>query len=220
MNTQNINFNFMNKDEPIIKDYSDTFVLASCILAFFFTIFFVLIPEKNIEKSGKELENFHKSVNLDWIDNFMVRGYALEDRNKKAQYLFAKDSVEEKIKFLITTHSILMEQKNNINKEIYLSQIMKDRKDILDYLIVQFQKNKETKFDCHFASCKDKEYRVTQEKLQTIKLFNLKLNNYYLDLINLYEKDKKHIVKVPEINFNVTKALTKEESKIYQEIRY
>ena len=69
-----------------------------------------------------------------------------------------------------------------------------------------------------FIDCKDKEYRVTQEKLQTIKLFNLKLNNYYLDLVNLYEKDNKNKVKVEEIKFNILKALDENERKIYNEI--
>lgn len=213
-----MNFNFTNKDEPVGKDNADILVGITCIIALIFTVFYILIPEKNIEKSGRELERFHQAVNVEWIDSTFTKGYSVEERVQKAQNTFGKENINEKVQFLIYTHSILMEQKNSEHRDIFLSQVMLDRKDILNYLTKQFNENKTTDFSCSFADCKDKEYRVTQEKLQTIKLFNLKLNNYYLDLINLYEKDKKNKVKVQDIKFNVLKALDEKERKIYSEI--
>lgn len=214
-----MSFNFTEKEIKKSKYDQDTFVGIFCVIAFIFTLLFILVPEKNIEKAGNDLDKFHSSLNLEWINPYLVKGYSMEDRVKKANDLSGKESIEDKMAFLLTVHSILMEQKLHKNRTQYLSQVMKDRRIIIDYLVAQFEDGKKTNFNCTFANCKDKEYKVTQEKLQTIKLVNLKLNRYYLDLINLYESEKKNKTSVEDIKVHIQKALTPEEQEQYQEMK-
>lgn len=214
-----MSFNFNEKEIQKPKYDQDTFVGIFCIIAFIFTVFFILVPEKNIEKAGNNLDKFHSSLNLEWINPYLVKGYSMEERVKKANELSGKEGIEDKMAFLLTVHSILMEQKLHKNRTQYLSQVMKDRRMIIDYLVTQFEEGKKTNFNCTFANCKDKEYKVTQEKLQTIKLINLKLNRYYLDLIDLYEPEKQNKTSVEDIKVNIQKALTTDEEKQFQEMK-
>lgn len=215
----NENFDFTEEEDKEERYYGDIVVAIASVIAFFIIVFFVLIPEKNIEKSGQELNRFYKVMNPDWVSETNVKGYSLKERTNKAEYLLGRKEIEDKMKFVTTVHSILIEQKINKNRNSYLSQIMKDRKTILSFLVKEFDENKQTSFNCHFATCKDKEYKVTQEKLQVIKLINLQLNHYYLDLFNLYEKDSKSKIKTENVKFEITPALSKEEIKWYEEMK-
>lgn len=214
-----MSFNFNEKEVKNKKYDQDTFVGVFCILALIFTMFFILVPEKNIEKAGISLDEFHSRLNIEWTSPYIVKEYLLEDRVKKADELLGKTNIQEKMEFLLTVHSILMEQKFNPNRIKYLSQIMKDRQVIVDYLVKEFKESKETNFNCMLADCKEKEYKVIQEKLDTIKLINLKLNFYYLDLINLYENNQKNKMEVQDIKLNIHKALTANEQKQYEEMK-
>ena len=57
-----MNFNFTNKDEPVGKDNADILVGITCIIALIFTVFYILIPEKNIDKMLL-LETINKTEN-------------------------------------------------------------------------------------------------------------------------------------------------------------
>ena len=112
-----------------------------------------------------------------------------------------------------------MYDKNNINRDIWLDKITKDRKVIISLLSDEVVLVKQTKFDCILANCKDKEQRVIKEKLQNIKAINMVMKDYYIDLINLYENNKKKKITKEDLHYEIETALNKDELKIYNEIK-
>lgn len=209
-------FSKLNKIE---NNNPDRVVFLGCLFSLIFTVFFVLIPEKNIENVGKNVDEFKKKVNLEWIDSNSIQGNTLEEKTLTAQYLYNQETLEGKLKFLNNVHSVLMYDKNNINRDVWLEKITKDRKVIISLLSDEVMLAKQTKFDCIFATCKDKEQRVIKEKLQNIKAINLTMKNYYIDLINLYENNKNKKIIKEELHYEIETALNKDELKIYNEIK-
>lgn len=211
-------FDFSKLPKVENKD-ADKMVMWACLFSLIFTVFFVLIPEKNIENVGRNIDEFKKKVNLEWIDSKTIQGNTLEEKILTAQYLYNQESLEGKLKFLNNVHSVLMYDKNNINRDIWLDKITKDRKVIISLLSDEVVLVKQTKFDCILANCKDKEQRVIKEKLQNIKAINMVMKDYYIDLINLYENNKKKKITKEDLHYEIETALNKDELKIYNEIK-
>jgi len=197
----------------------DRIVFWGCLVALMLTIFLVFIPEKNIENVGRNLDEFKNKVNLEWIDSNSIQGNTLEEKTLTAQYLYNQETLEGKLKFLNNVHSVLMYDKNNINRDVWLEKITKDRKVIISLLSDEVMLAKQTKFDCIFATCKDKEKMVIKEKLQNIKAINLTMKNYYIDLINLYEKNERKKIKNENNEYTIDSALTNDEMKIYNAMK-
>lgn len=219
MQLQNMSdFDFSKLPKVENKD-ADKMVMWACLFSLIFTVFFVLIPEKNIENVGRNIDEFKKKVNLEWIDSKTIQGNTLEEKILTAQYLYNQESLEGKLKFLNNVHSVLMYDKNNINRDIWLDKITKDRKVIISLLSDEVVLVKQTKFDCILANCKDKEQRVIKEKLQNIKAINMVMKDYYIDLINLYENNKKKKITKEDLHYEIETALNKDELKIYNEIK-
>jgi len=211
-------FDFSKLPKVENKD-ADKMVMWACLFSLIFTVFFVLIPEKNIENVGRNIDEFKKKVNLEWIDSKTIQGNTLEEKILTAQYLYNQESLEGKLKFLNNVHSVLMYDKNNINRDIWLDKITKDRKVIISLLSDEVVLVKQTKFDCILTNCKDKEQRVIKEKLQNIKAINMVMKDYYIDLINLYENNKKKKITKEDLHYEIETALNKDELKIYNEIK-
>lgn len=219
MQLQNMSdFDFSKLPKVENKD-ADKIVMWACLFSLIFTVFFVLIPEKNIENVGRNVDEFKKKVNLEWIDSKTIQGNTLEEKILTAQYLYNQESLEGKLKFLNNVHSVLMYDKNNINRDVWLDKITKDRKVIISLLSDEVVLVKQTKFDCLFANCKDKEQRVIKEKLQNIKAINMIMKDYYIDLINLYENNKKKKITKEDLHYEIETALNKDELKIYNEMK-
>lgn len=219
MQLQNMSdFDFSKLPKVENKD-ADKMVMWACLFSLIFTVFFVLIPEKNIENVGRNIDEFKKKVNLEWIDSKTIQGNTLEEKILTAQYLYNQESLEGKLKFLNNVHSVLMYDKNNINRDIWLDKITKDRKVIISLLSDEVVLVKQTKFDCILANCKDKEQRVIKENLQNIKAINMVMKDYYIDLINLYENNKKKKITKEDLHYEIETALNKDELKIYNEIK-
>lgn len=213
----NVNFNFNEIDSKPSKYDCDILVVIACSIILFFTVIFVLIPEKNVEITGNNLKNFDYALNKDWLDNSLVKADNLELRIQKANNLMGKDSIKDKMQFLMLVESVASDQKN-INK-IYLEQIIKDRQTMMLYLMQLFDQTKNVHFSCVLAQCKDKEYKTKQEELQTIKLMNLKLESYYQKLVNIQHHKYNKQPFFDNVSVNITKALTENEQEQYQQMQ-
>ena len=210
-------FNKKSSNEKIKNP--DKIVLWGCLFSLIVMIFFVIIPENNIERTGKDLDLFKKRVNLSWIDDSSIQGNTLEERVLTIQYLYNQKDLESKLKFLNNVHSVLMENKNNPSRDIWLSKIMKDRKEIIEHLVDEVSLVKNTNFECALASCKEKEQKVIKEKLQQIKAINLTMKNDYIDLIKKYKKDKSKKINKENYNYIIDSALDENELKFYNDMK-
>lgn len=224
--------NLNDNNKPYYFYSGENFFTFLNIFLFIVLFLFIVTVENNVVRTGKELDRFYKNLNPEWLDENKIKSNDVQYMNKKAIDYKDKEPVEDKIKFLILTHSILMQNKKHEKRFLLLSQVVKDRPLILDHLKKEFEDNKVTQFNCYLATCKDKEYKVTNEKLQTIKKFNMQLNGYYTDLNNLNtvnNKDSKNkpTAKVTTVkddklrksNFKVVSALNEKEKKWYSEMK-
>lgn len=208
------NFNFNQLDEKKPKYDIDILVAVACIIMFVFTIFYILIPEKNVEITGNDLEKFNHALHTKWLDDSMVRVDSLEVRKQKADALMGKENIKDKMQFLMLVNSIANDQKK-LKKE-YVEQLILDRKIIMNYLVQEFEKTKDTEFSCVLAQCKDKEYKAKQEKWQIIKFVNLQLTSYYNHLKHHSSMNKSVVYE--DMSKNINKALTIAEQKHYAEM--
>lgn len=211
------NFNFNEIDVKTSKHDPDIIVIVACVIIFICTVLFVLVPEKNIEITGNDLKQFNYALNEQWLDNSLVKADSLQVRITKADNLMGKQSIKDKMQFLLLVNSISEDQKS-INK-VYLQQIITDRQIIMLYLIQLFEKTKNNHFSCVLAQCKDKEYKTKQEELQTIKLINLKLESYYKNLVSIQHHKKDRKLFFEQVVMNINKALTDSEQKQYEKMQ-
>lgn len=219
MQLQSLNdFDFSKISKKENKD-PDKIVVWGCLLSLIITIFFVIIPENNIEKTGKEMDNFKKILNVEWIKEESIQGNTLEEKTLTTQYLYNQDNLESNLKFLNNVHSILMRDKNNLNKNIWLEKVIKDRRPMIKKLGEEFITAQKTDFECVLFSCKNKEKKVVKEKLQSIKAVNVIMRGYYIDLINLYEKNERKKIKNENNEYTIDSALTNDEMKIYNAMK-
>lgn len=208
------NINFNNIEIKPLKYDCDILVTLACAIIFVFSLFFVLIPEKNVEITGNDLEKFKHSLDTKWLDDSLIKADNLTIRSKKADILLGKESIKDKMQFLMLVNSIASDNKK-LKKE-YVDQIIIDRKIIISYLVQEFDNVKNTEFSCVLAQCKDQEYKTKQQKLQIIKVVNLQLTSYYNHL-KQHGSIRKNVI-YEDMSINIDKALTNKEQQQYEEM--
>lgn len=212
--SNNINFNFNNIEIKPLKYDPDILVTLACAIIFVFSLFFVLIPEKNVEITGNDLEKFKHSLDTKWLDDSLIKSDSLTVRIKETDRLLGKESIKDKMQFLMLVNSIASDNKK-LKKE-YVDQIILDRKIIISYLVQEFDNVKNTEFSCVLAQCKDKEYKAKHQKMEIIKFVNLQLTSYYNHLKN-HGSISKNVV-YENMSMNINKALTNKEQQQYEEM--